>query len=100
MAATILDPNARFELKPGSGGVSRLSLSGRLDATSTTSLWKQLDARFRQSPISAPDVDASGVDYCAGAGLALLHFLNLGGLAPPGAKVTVRGLKPEFQALF
>jgi len=24
-------------------------------------------------------VDASGVDYCDGAGLALLHFLNMAG---------------------
>ena len=93
-------PPGRFELQPGSGGASTLSLSGRLDAASTTSLWKQLDARFRQTPVSALEVDASGVDYCDGAGLALLHFLNMGGMSPPGAKVTIKGLKSEFLALF
>ena len=100
MAAPISDTNARFDLKSAGGGATSLSLSGRLDAASTAFLWRQLDARFRQTPVSALEVDAAGVEYCDGAGLALLHFLNMGGMAAPGAKVTVTGLKPEFLALF
>ncbi len=100
MPATLADSTARFELKSGGGGAGTLTLGGHLDARSTAVVWRDLDARFRQSPVSALEVDASGVDYCNGAGLALLHFLSMGGMTAPGSKVTVKGLKPEFLALF
>jgi phospholipid/cholesterol/gamma-HCH transport system permease protein len=92
--------SARFELKADGPGVGALTLSGHLDARSTADLWRDLDARLRHSPVSALEVDAAGVEYCDGAGLALLHFLSLGGMLPPGGKATVRGLRPEFQNLF
>jgi phospholipid/cholesterol/gamma-HCH transport system permease protein len=50
--------------------------------------------------VPALEVDATGVEYCDSAGLALLHFLSMGGMSPPGGKATVRGLRPEFQNLF
>ena len=100
MPATLGDSNARFELKPDGAGSSTLALSGRLDAPATTRLWRNLDAQFRQSPVSALVVDAAGVEYCDGAGLALLHFLSMGGMLAAGAKVTIRGLKPQFLNLF
>ena len=90
----------QFDLKADDAGVGTLTLSGRLDARSTTGVWRDLEARLRQTSVSVLAVDAAGVEYCDGAGLALLHFLSMGGMAAPGAKVTVQGLKPEFQALF
>jgi len=92
--------SARFELKADGPGVGALTLSGRLDARSTANLWRDLDARLRHSPVSALEVDAAGVEYCDGAGLALLHFLSMGGMLAPGGKATVRGLRPEFQNLY
>lgn len=100
MAATPTERTARFELGSGSGGVVALGLSGRLDARSTADLWRELDAQLPKTPGTSLEVDASGVDYCDGAGLALLHFLNMGGMSPPGTKVKVRGLRPEFDNLF
>ena len=100
MPATPIDSSARFELKAGGPGVGALILSGRLDACSTGGLWRDLDARLRHSPVSALEVDTAGVEYCDGAGLALLHFLSMGGMLPPGGKATIRGLRPEFQNLF
>ena len=100
MPAARTDSSARFELKAGVPGAGALTLSGRLDARSTGGLWRDLEARLRHSPVSALEVDAAGVEYCDGAGLALLHFLSMGGMLPPGGKAMVRGLRPEFQNLF
>ena len=96
MPTTLTDSSARFELQPGSAGASVLALTGRLDARSVAGLWKELEARLRQAPVSMLEVDAASVDYCDGAGLALLHFLSMGGMSPSGVKATVRGLRPEF----
>jgi phospholipid/cholesterol/gamma-HCH transport system permease protein len=95
---TIAD--AHFDLKPASGGATVLSLNGRLDAQSTAVLWRELDGRLRQSTVSVLEVDASGIEYCDGAGLALLQFLSMGGMLPPGSKVGVKGLRSEFQNLY
>lgn len=100
MPATPSSSSARFELQPGSGGGATLHLSGRLDAASTASLWRELDAKLQSPPIASLDVDASAVDYCDGAGLALLHFLSMGGMSARDGKVTVRGLRPEFENLY
>jgi ABC-type transporter Mla MlaB component len=100
MPATPSSSPARFELLSGSGGTTTLNLGGRFDASSTAGVWRELDAKFHQTPATTLEVDASGVDYCDGAGLALLHFLGMGGMSAPGAKVTVRGLRPEFENLF
>src|SRR5271169_516981 len=100
MPTAVNDSSARFDLSAGGAGAGTLTLSGRLDARSTSRLWRELDARFRQTPFSALEVKADGVDYCDGAGLALLQFLSLGGMPGPGAKVTVQGLRPEFLSLF
>ena len=100
MPAPLTDLSARYELKAGSGGASRLALMGRLDAHSVAGLWAELAGRLRQTPVTALEVDASGIEYCDGAGLALLHFLSWGRLGTPGAKVTVAGLKPEFLELY
>jgi phospholipid/cholesterol/gamma-HCH transport system permease protein len=100
MPEVLSNSTARFELHSGNTGAPVLSLSGRLDSGSTAELWKEIEARLRQSPVARLEVDASGVDYCDGAGLALLSFLRMGGMSPPDAKVTVRGLRAEFENLF
>jgi phospholipid/cholesterol/gamma-HCH transport system permease protein len=100
MPATPSSSAARYELLPGGDGAVTLNVSGRLDASSTAALWRELDAQFQHAPATVLEVNAAGVDYCDGAGLALLHFLGMGGMSDKGAKVTVRGLRPEFENLF
>ena len=100
MPATPSSSPARYELQIGSHGTAALRLTGRLDATSTAGLWRELDAKLHSSPAATLDVDASGVDYCDGAGLALLHFLGMGGMSPKEGKISVRGLRPEFENLY
>ena len=101
MPANLSRSPAHFKLLPGSsGGVTKLNLSGRLDANSTAGLWRELAAAFQHSPAHNLEVDASDVDYCDGAGFALLHFLGMGGMAASEGKVTIAGLRPEFDNLY
>ncbi|HEY1789010.1 MAG TPA: STAS domain-containing protein, partial [Verrucomicrobiae bacterium] len=67
---------ARFDFQPGSQGTGKLRLSGCLDLHSTAALWWTVDAQLRQASVTTLEVDASGVERCDGAGLALLHFLS------------------------
>src|SRR5262249_54072491 len=95
----IADSAARFELRESGPERWALILSGRLDARSTTDLWKDIKARLRQKPPSALEVDASGIEYCDGAGLSLLHLLSMGGFSSSQAKATVGGLRPDLKNL-
>lgn len=70
---------------------SRLKFSGRLDAEGVSGAWERaLRAADEANRIS---VDASGVEYCDGAGLALLWELQRRG----GGEIS--GLKPEIAKL-
>jgi len=100
MPATSSSSPAQFELLPGSGGATTLTLRGRLNADSTAGLWRELDAQLQRTPATKLEVDASAVEYCDGAGFALLHFLGMGGMSAPNGTVTIRGLRPEFENLF
>lgn len=91
---------ARFDFQPGGQGAGKLRLSGRLDLHSTEAIWRTLDAQLRHASVTTLEVDASGIEYCDGAGLALLHFLSPDGLSPFGGKTTVVGLRPEFLRQF
>lgn len=77
----------------------RVSLSGRLDVQSTAQPWRQLEKELGRGQPAKLEIDTAGVEYCDGAGLALLQFLKMGGMCP-GAEVTLSGLRPEFQKLF
>src|SRR5262245_5441824 len=100
MRGPITEPAGRFELRQGAGESATVALSGRLDIRSTGRIWDELERALRQKPPAALEVDASGVEHCDGAGLALLHYLGMGGMSPSGVRATVRGLRPEFINLF
>lgn len=79
-------------------GVLTLRLAGWMDARTVSDVWeKNLKDLSRQKPRQLI-VDATGVEYCDGAGIALLVELRR---AADHSKlpVEVRGLKPEFQTL-
>ena len=76
-------------------GVLALRVAGWLDAHTIDSVWDQCrQAIARQKP-SRIVIEASGVDYCDGAGVAMFVDLR----RPDGAQVEVRGLAREFQPL-
>ncbi|MEO8565185.1 MAG: MlaE family lipid ABC transporter permease subunit [Betaproteobacteria bacterium] len=80
------------------GDRRELRFSGRLDAYSIAAVWHDALAALAAAPERAIVIDASGVDYCDGAGVALLIDL----LRQPraaDAPTSIAGLRPEFQAL-
>jgi phospholipid/cholesterol/gamma-HCH transport system permease protein len=97
---TLEEPAARYELHTEGNEVLALKLSGTLNAHTTARLWRELDGQLPERTVKAIDVDASGVEQCDGAGLALLHFLEMGGMTSSGTQVSIRGLRPEFLNLF
>ena len=73
-----------------------LALSGRLDATTVRNLWDPMRKATADAPGKPIVVDAARVDYCDGAGAALLVDLLR---QKRDGKVEVANLKPGFQAL-
>ncbi len=82
---------------PSATGVS-LRLPSRLDATAVTAAWDAVHALASGATAQGPVVlDASGVDYCDGAGLALLA--SIGARDDATGVVRVDGLRERFRAL-
>ena len=80
------------------GDRRELRFSGRLDAYSIAAVWHDALAALAAAPERPIVIDASGVDYCDGAGIAMLIDL----LRQPragNARTSISGLRPEFQAL-
>jgi len=83
----------------GPDGHARVVLRHRLDATTTVDCWNLLEKNLRPAKIKTLEVDASGLEFCDGAGLALLHYLNLGKMTP-AASVSVVGLEAGLEKIF
>ena len=79
-------------------GRMRLTLRGRLDAQTTGAIWREAMTLTRDAHAGQVVVDASGVDYCDGAGasvlLALEHQQEAG-----GGELEIRGLREKFQRI-
>src|SRR5512132_555532 len=73
-----------------------LALSGRLDATTIRRVWDDGRRAIAAAPQQRVVVDAANVDYCDGAGIALL--VDLMQQRKPG-DVQVANLKPAFENL-
>ena len=80
------------------GDAVRLALSGRLDAAGVVPIWPQARAALAEHGSLPLRVEAAGVTYCDGAGLAFLVDL-LRQERSPAATVTVAGLADGFQRL-
>jgi phospholipid/cholesterol/gamma-HCH transport system permease protein len=87
------------EVNFGPDGVARVMLRGRLSARSVVDCWNTLEQKLRGARVKTLEVDVSGVDFCGGAGFALLRYLNMGKMTP-GAKVSIVGLATGFQTIF
>ena len=90
-------PAATLAVADG-GDRRELRFSGRLDAYSIAAVWHDALAALAAAPERAIVIDASRVDYCDGAGIAMLIDL----LRQPraaNAPTSISGLRPEFEAL-
>lgn len=87
------DRPATAEVRTVADGAD-LVLAGRLDAAGTAAVWVPAMAALQKG--GSLTVDAAGITYCDGSGVALLGALRAGAAARPFA---IRGLQPEFQTL-
>jgi phospholipid/cholesterol/gamma-HCH transport system permease protein len=75
-----------------------VALSGALDAGSLPPIWPRARAAVRENGTASLQVDAAGVTYCDGSGVAfLLDLLREG--SRHGGKVTITNLAPSFAQL-
>jgi phospholipid/cholesterol/gamma-HCH transport system permease protein len=79
-------------------GKRELRLAGRLDAYSIAGVWPDARAALDAAPSVPVLIETSRVEYCDGGGIAMLVDL-LRQPRRPEAKVSVVGLKPQFQTL-
>jgi len=87
----------RTEYKAENGNL-KLSLAGRLDADSISSVWPEAKRKLLSIKPLMMEVDAVGVEYCDGSGAAL--FLILKKIQKEkNRKLVIKGLKPEFEQL-
>jgi phospholipid/cholesterol/gamma-HCH transport system permease protein len=87
------------KLQVAPDGIARVILSGSLDAQTAVDGWGDLGRGLRDAEVRTLEVDASGLRFCDGAGLALLRYLNMGRMTPKAA-VSVVGLNPELEKIF
>jgi phospholipid/cholesterol/gamma-HCH transport system permease protein len=79
-------------------GSLRLIFTGQLDAATTGTVWRRAATEVTKANTKGVVVDASGIDYCDGAGIALLvHLRNL--QDKTGGTLQIDGLRPEFASL-
>jgi phospholipid/cholesterol/gamma-HCH transport system permease protein len=89
---------ARLEgLRDPRGGLV-LRLTGRLDTDSTGAVWREAMRITRAGVAGELLVDATGVEYCDGAGASLILALRRNQEAA-GHGFTLRGLRPEYRQL-
>jgi phospholipid/cholesterol/gamma-HCH transport system permease protein len=80
-------------------GALKLIINGRLDSKSTGKIWREsLLALDKYSP-DRVIVDASGINYCDGAGIGFLFNLQLRQVQKSGV-FEFQGLAEEFQQLY
>lgn len=88
---------ASLALNEADGGAT-IALAGRLDAYSVGPLWSTARAALASHPRTRLTVDCRAVDYCDGAGVALLLDM-LRQPRPAGAEVRIDGLAERFRNL-
>ncbi len=82
----------------GERGERVLTMEGRLDGASTARLWREATAAARSAGDGALVVEADGVEYCDGAGAALLAAIEE--LAEQGGgRFELRGLRDDLREL-
>ena len=87
---------AALAISDSADGRRTLALSGRLDATTLPELWDAVRRAAADVPRAPLVIDAAGVEYCDGAGVAL--FVDLLRQEREG-KVEVANLAPTYATL-
>ena len=76
----------------------KLTIQGRLDADSVAQIWSEAIKKLSDTKPSLLEVDAVGIEYCDGAGAALLLQLKQR-QEQENLQFSIKGLKTEFEQL-
>ncbi len=79
-------------------GVLTITIDGRLDSTSTGSIWQEAVKVLERTSSKRVVVDATRIDYCDGTGLGLLMDLHRH-QRRAGGELEIKGLRTESQKL-
>lgn len=79
-------------------GTLTLTFEGRLDSTSTATVWKTVMQAMEEKNFSRVTIDASKLEYCDGSGISLLHEIDTLGRKKTD-QVSIVDLKKEFQQI-
>jgi phospholipid/cholesterol/gamma-HCH transport system permease protein len=91
-------PSASINAQVKEEGILNLSIDGRLDSYTTGKIWKDATVAIEQTSPKNIIVDASGINYCDGSGIAL--FVKLRQIQEKaGGKFEVQNFASEFQKL-
>jgi phospholipid/cholesterol/gamma-HCH transport system permease protein len=80
------------------GNVLEIIIEGRLDSSTTSTIWRRARDTVAAAKVPTVLLDASSVDYCDGSGVALLVQMRAQQLRS-GGRFEIRGLQPDLQAL-
>ena len=89
---------ASFDFQRADDAVVRLVFAGRLDRDATARFWSAATGKLRRSNAKQAVVEAGDVDYCDGAGIALLVELRRIQTAA-GGELEIQGLAERFGQL-
>lgn len=79
-------------------GKLKLSIQGRLDADSVSQIWSEAIKKLSDTKPSLLEVDAAGIEYCDGAGAALLLQLKQR-QEKENRQFSIKGLETEYEQL-
>lgn len=79
-------------------GPFKVIFAGRLDSSTVGGIWRQATAAVRGAKAANVIIDAGGVEYCDGAGIALFFHLRRVQIEA-GGDLEIAGLRSEFAAL-
>jgi phospholipid/cholesterol/gamma-HCH transport system permease protein len=89
---------ASFDFQQEDDSRVRLVFAGRLDRDAAASIWSEATSRLRHSRARQAVVQAGDIDYCDGAGIALLVALtNI--QREHGGQIEIKDLAPQFGQL-
>ena len=87
-----------LEIQGTREGAFALAIKGRLDSRTTGKIWRQANAAVARAGSKQVVLDASGIEYCDGSGIALLIQLRHRE-ERAGGTFEIRGLRREFAEL-